>query len=116
MNLLRVRVGEYNTHQGAAEPLIHQDRSVSRISIHTNYNNKVLFNDIALIRVTDDFNLASHISPICTGFTNSLYADPNSYNPSQCLATGWGRNAFRELPTWLIFAYVQNLMCIHFYK
>lgn len=96
VNLLRVRVGEYNTHQGATEPLIHQDRTVSRITIHNNYNNRVLFNDLALIRVSEDFNLASHISPICAGFVNQIYADPNSYNPSQCLATGWGKNAFRE--------------------
>lgn len=95
--LLRVRVGEYNTHQGATEPIIHQDRAVSRISIHTSFNNRVLFNDLALIRVAEDFVLAQHISPICTGFTNSLYAEPNSYNPAQCLATGWGKNAFGNI-------------------
>lgn len=62
--------------------------------VHPNFNAKVLFNDIALLTVNEAFQLAPHVSPICAPMMNNPYAASDVYNPNQCIATGWGKNAF----------------------
>lgn len=94
-SLLKIRAGEYDTRSGSrVEPLPHQDIRVSHVYIHPKYNPKVLYNDIALITTEQPFNVSQNVGSICIPLINSDFAANTAYDSRQCLATGWGKDAF----------------------
>lgn len=85
---ITIRAGEWNV-KSTDEPLPHQDNKVDEIALHPHYKTRKLWNDIALLFLKEAFIEANNIGYICVpppGFKL-----PNNAN---CLASGWGRNAF----------------------
>lgn len=96
-NDTKVRVGDYNiaVENGADEPKPHQERSISAIIQHKNFDSVRFYNDFALLVVSERFELDSHITPICIPSVNSeLKLDTLKVDKSRCIATGWGKHVF----------------------
>lgn len=62
--ILKVRAGEWDT-QTSKERLQFQERVVSQIVQHPNYNNRALYYDISIAKLESPFVLDSHIGTIC---------------------------------------------------
>jgi len=93
---LKVRLGEYDTMLGGdREPRPHQDIPVQSIRLHENFNPGTLFNDVAIISLAFPAELTEHINPICLPSQEEITSG-SYYDPSQCFASGWGKNAFDE--------------------
>jgi len=95
---VKVRCGEWDTQQ-QIEPQKHVDRFAKHISIHPGFDSKNLQNDFALIHLAEEFPLTQHINTMC--LPDPFYADDeefdddeNSYDTSDCFATGWGKDKF----------------------
>jgi hypothetical protein len=84
---LFVRAGEWDT-QTTKERLPHQQRPVSEVAIHPEFNPRSLANDIALLKLTNPVQLDEHINVVCLPQQN-YYS-----NSGECFATGWGKNVF----------------------
>jgi len=85
---LVVRCGEWDT-QTEGEPLAHQDRTVGHIVLHPEFNSRNLGNTIALLFLTEEFELADHIDTIC------LPSYLETFDSSQdCYVKGWGKDIF----------------------
>ncbi|XP_065204395.1 phenoloxidase-activating factor 2-like [Planococcus citri] len=89
ISTLRVRAGDFIINGESDERLPHQDRTVNNILIHSNHSRKVLHNDLALITVNEPFTYGDHISSVCTSINDISYATSSSYDPENCLVTGW---------------------------
>ncbi len=104
-----MRIGEYDTHLGSTnEPLPHQERPISQIRIHPEFNPRVLFNDMALLVVDEPFNFAMNVAPICFPQLNSPFATEDIYDSRRCVATGWGKDAFGmfiSTLSWVLWLY-----------
>uniref|UniRef100_A0A8C5EC84 Mast cell tryptase-like n=1 Tax=Gouania willdenowi TaxID=441366 RepID=A0A8C5EC84_GOUWI len=61
-------------------------RSVSQIIVHPNYNNTLLNNDIALMKLSSPITFTEYIRPACLASNSSQF-----HNATLCWATGWGR-------------------------
>ena len=61
---LVVRCGEWDT-QTESEIKPHQDRNVSRLVLHPEFNPRSLWNSIAVLFLESDFVLDQHIDTIC---------------------------------------------------
>ena len=87
VNLI-VRLGDWDT-QTSIETEDHIDIPVGEIIFHPRYYRSVLWNDIALLILTEKVPVMPHVSPICLpspDFTQDQY--------SGCVATGWGKSSF----------------------
>lgn len=82
---LKVRAGEWNT-QKISELYAHQDRQVRDYVIHPQYTSSNLFNDIALLFLTDPVEIAPHVNIAC------LPSQDENIESEKCIATGWGRD------------------------
>lgn len=82
---LKIRAGEWDS-QTISESLPHQDRYVSKAVIHPQYHKEQLHNDIALLFLTSNLLFIDNVGTICLP-EEGLYV-----NPSDCIATGWGKN------------------------
>ena len=60
------------------------------VSIHPSFDNKNIYNDVALLHLTKDFNLDRHIDRICLPPPN----DRSVMNGTECRATGWGKDKY----------------------
>uniref|UniRef100_U5EPX0 Phenoloxidase-activating factor 2 n=1 Tax=Corethrella appendiculata TaxID=1370023 RepID=U5EPX0_9DIPT len=89
-SLMAVRAGEWDVVIDS-EPLPHVDQKISEIIIHENYYKGTLFNDIAIVIVETEFNLAEHIQPIC------LPPFRSNFDQSECFGTGWGKDKFGKI-------------------
>ena len=105
---IKVRCGEWDTQQ-QIEPQKHVDRFAKHISFHPSFDSKNLQNDFALIHVQDEFPLTQHINTMC--LPDPIY-DDDSYDHSDCFATGWGKDKFgkidHSLYILLIILYYKN--------
>ncbi|CAB4065920.1 unnamed protein product [Lepeophtheirus salmonis] len=90
---IKIRCGEWDS-QNEVEPMIHQDREIKDIRIHPQFDSKNIKNDIALLFMEEDFELAPHVDTIC--LPDNL-AGINSYDQIDCFATGWGKDKFGKL-------------------
>lgn len=84
---LLVRAGEWN-RQSEDEPQKHEDRNVQNIIKHEHFNRDNLKNDLALLILTDAFELSAFISTIC------LPPKGLNFDNQRCFASGWGKNKF----------------------
>lgn len=80
------RGGEWDL-KSSMEMYAHEDRAVTRVIIHTEFNNNTLANDIALLQLDWPFQIGTNINTICLPPAN-VFTDANV----RCTATGWGRN------------------------
>ncbi|XP_011505034.1 PREDICTED: serine protease 42-like [Ceratosolen solmsi marchali] len=86
---LFVRAGEWDT-QTASEPLPHQNRAVSIVSVHPKYDKATLLNDFALLILSKPFDAASNVKTTCLPDYNI------HFDETKCFASGWGKNEFGE--------------------
>lgn len=84
---LLVRGGEWDT-QTRNELYAHQDRRVREVVSHEQFNKGSLKNDIALLILTEPFDFAENIQPVCLPPKN------HNFDGSKCFASGWGKNVF----------------------
>lgn len=85
---LKVRVGEWDT-QTSEEPLPHQDRSVYEVVIHENFYKGGLFNDVALLFLSEAVDMSyDNVGIIC------LPPQDSNFDYSRCSASGWGKDTF----------------------
>ncbi|KAL1116031.1 hypothetical protein AAG570_005526 [Ranatra chinensis] len=86
-SFLKVRAGEWDT-QTMKEMFPHQDRDVARIIIHEEYYAGGLFNDIALLVVSEPFTYDDNVDIVCLPTPNDVILSKN------CFASGWGKDVF----------------------
>jgi len=84
---LKVRCGEWDT-QHQTEPYEHQDRTVSSLNIHPEFEARNLQNDFAVLFTSEEFVLSSHIDTAC------LPQAGETFDGTTCFATGWGKDKF----------------------
>ncbi|GIY11093.1 phenoloxidase-activating factor 1 [Caerostris darwini] len=84
-----VRLGEWDT-QVKDEISPHEDFGVEEIMIHPGYRFTNLHNDIAVIRLNRTVVFKPHIDSAC------LPRDEDDFTGHNCVATGWGTNAYRS--------------------
>lgn len=83
-----VRAGEWNMQQ-QNEDYEHQDRPVSSIVVHNDFQRSTLSNDIALLIVEEPFELTLVVNTICLP-PASVQTEPST----MCVASGWGKSSF----------------------
>merc|ERR1711868_70785 len=66
---LKIRCGEWDT-QHQTEPYPHQDRQVSNLVIHPEFDGRNLQNDFAVLFVSEDFILDQHLDTACLPVVN----------------------------------------------
>ncbi|KAK7790352.1 hypothetical protein R5R35_003852 [Gryllus longicercus] len=84
---LWVRLGEWDT-QTNNEPLPLQDRRVVKVTLHPDFRDDVLYNDVALLTLEKPAELADHVDVVCVPPQDS------GYDGSRCFASGWGKHVF----------------------
>uniref|UniRef100_A0A7N6AT25 Peptidase S1 domain-containing protein n=1 Tax=Anabas testudineus TaxID=64144 RepID=A0A7N6AT25_ANATE len=68
-----------------SDPNIYEvNRTVSQVIVNPDYNNTLLNNDIALMKLSSPVNYTDYIKPICLASNSSQF-----YNSTLCWATGW---------------------------
>lgn len=84
---IKIRAGEWDT-QTMDEIFPHQDRHVSEIVVHEQYYKGGLFNDVALLFLSQPVSLAENVNTACL--------PPQNYNfdGARCFASGWGKDLF----------------------
>lgn len=78
---IMVRAGEWDT-QTVNEPFPHQDRPVIEVLVHEHYTRGSHFNDVALLFVDNQFELAENVNTAC------LPPPDFSFDHQRCFATG----------------------------
>lgn len=86
-HLLKIRAGEWDT-QTKDEIFPHQDRNVAEVVIHEEYYKGGLFNDVALLFLTQPVDIAENVNTIC------LPPQDNNFDHKRCFASGWGKDLF----------------------
>merc|ERR1712029_469474 len=84
---LKIRCGEWDT-QHQTEPYPHQDRQVSNLAIHPEFDGRNLQNDFAVLFVSEDFILDQHLDTACLPDANEIF------DSTTCFVTGWGKDQF----------------------
>merc|ERR1712226_861775 len=84
---LKIRCGEWDT-QNQTEPYPHQDRQVSNLNIHPEFDGRNLQNDFAVLHGSEDFVLDQHLDTVCLPDANEIF------DSTTCFATGWGKDQF----------------------
>ena len=88
---LRVRLGEWDVHSDS-EYLGDLELDITSITAHHNFQEGLLYNDIALLTVDRgvDFNQFPHISPACLPHPGS----GGQRVGDRCWVSGWGKDSF----------------------
>ncbi|KAG8201919.1 hypothetical protein JTE90_027396 [Oedothorax gibbosus] len=84
-----IRLGEWDT-QNTDEFMPHEDYGVEEIKIHPSYKKNNLFNDIAVVRLNKDVKFKPNIDTAC------LPQDDDDFTGQECVATGWGTDAYKS--------------------
>jgi len=86
-NELIIRAGEWDT-QTENELLPSQDGQVLKIIKHEQYYGGALYNDVALIILTQPFLLRENVGTLCLPSQSYVFSN------KRCTASGWGKNIF----------------------
>lgn len=86
IHFLKVRAGEWKIRK-TNERIPHQDRKVAQVIIHPHFKADVLWNDVALLFLKDNFRLTENVGFICLS-TGTIPIDT-----TQCIASGWGQKS-----------------------
>ncbi|XP_076615369.1 chymotrypsin-like protease CTRL-1 [Chaetodon auriga] len=60
--------------------------TVSEVIVHPDYNNTLLNNDIAVMKLSSPVSFTDYIKPICLASSSSQF-----HNSTLCWSTGWGK-------------------------
>ena len=88
-----VRCGEWDTKGRDQEFYPHQDREVAKVTVHPAYNSHNHENNIALVHLVQEFELAPNVDTICLP---DEFAGEDGFLPEGCYASGWGKDDFCE--------------------
>lgn len=93
---LTVRGGEWNT-QSRDEMFEHVERNVKEVTYHNKFTRHNLHNDLALLFLTEPFEMTPHINTVCMPL--------NEYHSEgvNCYASGWGKEQFGKNNTYQVF-------------
>lgn len=84
----RVRLGEYQVDlYDTLYP--YEDYDVASITMHPDFNANNLHNDVAVLELSRPVTYRHHINRICLPPPDRVHADGQ-----ECIATGWGKDAF----------------------
>lgn len=84
---IKIRAGEWDT-QTTYERLPYQERDVSEIIVHNEFNPNNLNNDVALLVLRDPISKANNVGTIC------IPPQSQKFESRNCFASGWGKNRF----------------------
>lgn len=84
---LKVRAGEWDT-RNTNERWPHQDRDISEKIIHERYYKRAVYNDIALLVLSETVTFAENVNTIC------LPPRGMAFDGRRCLMSGWGKDNF----------------------
>nr|CAD7200753.1 unnamed protein product [Timema douglasi] len=84
---LKIRAGEWDT-QTKNELFTHQDRDVSKVIVHDKYYGGALYNDVALLVLSEPVVLGNNVEVVC------LPKQGEVLDHSRCFASGWGKDVF----------------------
>lgn len=84
---LKIRLGEWDT-QTTNELFAFRDFNVKQITVHENFNAKTLYNNVALIILSEPAPLGDNIEVIC------LPPHGTVFDGARCTASGWGKDHF----------------------
>lgn len=85
--LLKIRAGEWDT-QTKNEIVPHQDRDVIEVIVHEEYYKGALYNDFALLILSQPVEMLENIGMAC------LPPQNDKFDGSRCFASGWGKDVF----------------------
>lgn len=102
-NAFKVRVGEWDAKR-RKERLQFQEREVSSIIIHDEYDEDVLFYDAAALILSKPVNFDQHIGTIC------LPQQGQKIQSRNCYANGWGKNVFGKQKVIKSIIYNNNIL------
>lgn len=84
---IKIRAGEWDA-QTTKESLPFQESDITRIIIHSAYQENILHNDIALLELKSPVTIADNVNTVCLPPANK-WTDSNN-----CFASGWGKDVF----------------------
>ncbi|XP_039281721.1 phenoloxidase-activating factor 2 [Nilaparvata lugens] len=84
---LVVRAGEWDT-QRQSELISHQQQGVMKIIAHKDFYSGGLYNDVALVVLSEPFTMAENINTVCLPHQSTVFDD------QECIATGWGKDRY----------------------
>ncbi|XP_043250959.1 phenoloxidase-activating factor 2 isoform X1 [Colletes gigas] len=84
---LRIRAGEWDT-QTVHEIFPHQDRTVKQVIVHDKYYPGALYNDVAILILSEPVTYAENVDVVCLPERNDVL------DGSRCIASGWGKDIF----------------------
>lgn len=84
---LQIRAGEWDT-QTTNEILRHQDRDVIEVIVHEEYYKGALYNDFALLILSQPVEMLENVGMAC------LPPQNYKFDGNRCLASGWGKDVF----------------------
>lgn len=83
-SILKIRAGEWDT-QTKDEIFPHQDRQVREFVVHPEYYKGGLYNDVALLFLTEPVEIAENVNIVCLPQQNEIF------DHTRCYASGWGK-------------------------
>lgn len=89
-NEIKIRAGEWDA-QTDKERVPEQERNVSRIILHEDFDKDVLYNDIAVLILANPVELVETVGTVC------LPTQDQDVQSKSCFAGGWGKDAFGRL-------------------
>ncbi|XP_050719649.1 uncharacterized protein LOC127000242 isoform X2 [Eriocheir sinensis] len=87
-NDIRVRLGEYQVDYFDAK-YPYEDYDIASITVHPKFNSANLHNDMAVLKLDRPVTYRNHINRVCLP-----PPDRNHAAGTECVATGWGKDAF----------------------
>lgn len=69
----------------------HQDRDVERVVVHEKFHGGALYNDFALLFLTEAVEYADNVDIVCLAETGMVF------DGSRCVASGWGKDVFGKI-------------------
>ena len=91
---LTVRLGDYNIKTNTE--ITHIERRVRRVVRHRGFNSRTLYNDIALLTLSEPVPFTQQIRPICLPSGSQLYAGRTG------TVIGWGSLRESKTPNYTI--------------
>lgn len=86
---LKIRAGEWDT-QTRNEIYPHQDRNVQTVIVHEKYHAGTLYNDFAILILTEPVDFAENVDLVCLPDVTDVF------DRSKCVTTGWGKDKYGE--------------------
>lgn len=87
--IFKIRAGEWDT-QNINEKHPYQDRDVSKVMLHPNFNPVNLEYDVALLVFDTPLDIFEHVDTVC------LPSQYEIFQNSRCFASGWGKDKFQN--------------------